>query len=279
MSPTPPTLTARIPHRKDSGSAIIIALIFATIITAGIAGLLPMLLSEWKINSRSSAQEAAFSLAESGVDEAIWAVLEFDDTDQDWLDAGWSEDPSGAYWYREWTLAEISTELGDVYTLDEGREGKYRVIVQKVDSSVINIISQGIVTGGGSVDSDLTVARYIETQFRRPNPFGYGLIARDGLNFNGRPTFDSYDSRIFPYDYLYGTNSGSNATVGSVSTSTSDLGLGNAYIYGDLATGASDDGSDPSGGATVSGGDIIWDFEMDFPEVVAPSTTGWQTSI
>ena len=45
----------------------------------GLAGLLPMLLSDWKLNAQSSLQEAAFSLAESAVEEAVWAVLEFGD--------------------------------------------------------------------------------------------------------------------------------------------------------------------------------------------------------
>jgi hypothetical protein len=265
-------------RNRKSGSALIVSIIFTTIITIGVAGLLPMLLSEWKTNSRSSSMEAAFSLAESGVDEAIWAVLEFDEEDQSWIDAGWTESDDQLYWYREWNLADFSVALGDIYTLDEGREGKYRVIVEKVDGSIINIVSQGIVEGGANVSTNFTAVRYIETQFKRPNPFDYGLIARDGLNFNGKPFFDSYDSRVFPYDYLYGANSGSNATVGSVSLDTATLDLGNSTIKGDLATGASDDGTDPSGGASITG-DIIWDFEMDFPEIVAPSTTGWLNSI
>jgi len=150
------------------------------------------------------------------------------------------------------------------------------VLVEKVDDSIINIVSQGVVNGGRNVSSNMDVSRIIETQFRRPNPAGYGLIARDSLDFNGKPTFDSYHSG-------QGANPGPgagpnvNVTVGSVSADTSTLGLGNAFIFGDLATGASNDGSDPRGGSTVSG-DIIWDFEMDFPEVVAPDTTGWKTS-
>ncbi len=261
----------------QQGSALIIAIIFTTIITLGLAGLLPMMMTEWKANARSSAQEAAFSLAESGVDEAIWAVLEFSSNDQDWIDAGWKESDDQKYWYREWTLAAISQQLGDSYDLDEGRIGSYRVIVQKVDSTIINIISQGLVKGGSNVGNNLEVARYIETQFRRPNPLAYGLIARDSLDFNGQPSFDSYDSRVFPYDYSYNVNSGENVTVGSTSEDLSTLDLGNSKIYGDLATGASDDGSDPRSGSTVTG-DMIWDFKMDFPEVTKPTGyTNWSS--
>lgn len=263
--------------QRDSraGSALVVSIVFSLIIMFGLAGLLPMLVSDWKLSAQTSTQEAAFTLAESGVDEAIWAVLEYEDVDSDWTSNGWTD--GGNYWHREWTLASLTSDLGQDFELDEGRTGVYRVLVQKVDSSVINIISQGVVSGGKHVQSGLETSRIIETQFRRPNPAGYGLIARDALDFNGKPSFDSYHSG-------YGTNPGSgsgpnaNSTVGSVSIDVSKLGLGNSTIYGDLATGASDNGSDPSGGSTVTG-EIIWDFEMDFPEVSAPDTTGWKTSI
>ncbi|PXA04505.1 hypothetical protein DDZ13_04840 [Coraliomargarita sinensis] len=233
-----------------------------------------MLLNDWKQTARTSLQEAAFALAESAVDEAIWAVLEYGDEDSDWTSAGWSEGDNGNFWYREWTLSALSQEAGVVLDLDEGRIGKYRAIVQKANSSRITIVTQGIVSGGKDVQAGTEVARYIETEFRKPNPAAYGLIARDNLNFNGRPYFDSYDSREFPYVYSFLINSGSEVTVGSTSTDKIALGLGNATIRGDLATGAIDDGSDPSGGATVTG-DTIWEFEMDFPEVEIPDTTGW----
>ncbi|MGJ8649694.1 MAG: pilus assembly PilX family protein [Opitutaceae bacterium] len=260
---------------SQRGSALIISIIFTAVITIGLAGLLPMMLTEWKSNSRNSAQEAAFSLAESGVDEAIWAILEYGSDEELWIKGEWKASDNGNYWYKEWALAEMSVELGDIYSLDEGREGLYRVIAQKINGSVINIVSQGIVIGGSNVASDFEVTRYIETQFRRPNPAGYGLIARDGLDFNGKPFFDSYDSREFPYDYSFEVNSGDEVTVGSVSEALVKLDLGNSIIYGDLATGGADDGSDPRSGSTVTG-DMIWDFDMDFPEVTKPAGyTSW----
>lgn len=272
-----PTHSSRSTQARNprAGSALIISIIFSMIIMFGLAGLLPMLVSDWKMSAQTSTQEAAFTLAESGIDEAIWAVLEYADDDDQWTDNGWGD--GGNYWHREWTLASLSSTLGNDFELDEGRTGIYRVIVQKVNASVINIVSQGLVSGGKNVRSGHDVARYIETEFRRPNPLGYGLIARDGLDFNGQPTFDSYHSS-------QGSNPGSGsgpsskATVGSVSLNLSKLDVGNSHIFGDLATGASDNGTDPSGGATVSG-DIVWDFKMDFPSVVKPDTTGWSTGI
>lgn len=267
-----------IEFRGRQGSALLTAVIFSTVILLGIAGVMPMLVNDWKHTARTSLQEAAFTLAESAVDEAIWAVLEYDDDENAWRTGGWNEGSNGNYWYREWTLSALSQSAGEILELDEGRTGLYRAIVEKVESSRIKIVTQGVVSGGRNVSSETEVARYIETEFRRPNPLGYGLIARDSLDFNGRPRFDSYDSRDFPYVYSYGVNSGSQVTVGSVSLDISNaLDLGNALIDGNLATAAPDNGIDPSGGANVTG-DIIWDFEMEFPEVEVPNTSGWNTT-
>lgn len=260
------------------GSALLTSVIFSTVILLGIAGLMPMLMSDWKQTVRTSLQEAAFTLAESAVDEAIWAILEHKDDANAWKAAGWSEDSNGKFWFREWTLSGLSKSAGASFELDDGRTGKYRALVEKTGNSRLTIVTQGSVSGGPSVTSGTEIVRYIETEFRRPNPAGYGLIARDGLDFNGKPFFDSYDSRDFPYFYAFGVNSGSDLTVGSVSPDTSALDLGNAIIHGNLATGAPDDGSDPRGGATVSG-DVVWDFEMDFPQVTVPNTSGWNTSV
>lgn len=258
-----------------SGSALIVSVIFSMIIMFGLAGLLPMLVSDWKLSAQTSTQEAAFTLAESGIDEAIWAVLEYAEEDSDWKSNGWTD--GGNYWHRELTLASLTNSEGQDFDLDEGRVGLYRIMVQKVTGSVVNIVSQGVVSGGKNVSTGLEISRIIETQFRRPNPAGYGLIARDTLDFNGRPSFDSYHSG---YGVNPGASSGPNAntTVGSVSENVGTLGLGNSFIYGDLATGASDNGSDPSGSSTVTG-EIVWDFEMDFPEVKAPDTSGWKNAI
>lgn len=260
--------------RKKQGSALITSVIFGTVILLGIAGFMPMLLTDWKQTARTSLQEAAFTLAESAVEEGIWAILEYGDDEDAWEQADWSEGDNGNYWYREWTLTELSQAAGQVFELDDGRTGTYRVLVEKSDSSRLTLVAQGIVSGGRDVSDDTEIARYIETEFRKPNPAGIGLVARDSVTFNGRPRFDSYDSREFPYSYTFGINSGSEVTVGSTSQNASTLNLGNATIDGNIATAATNDGSDPRGSATVTG-DVIWEFEMDFPEVPLPNTTGW----
>lgn len=271
----------RAPHDSKCGSALIIAVIFSAIVTLGIAGLLPMMLNDWKAGARTSAQEAAFSLAECAVDEAIWAVLEFGQEDDDWIDAGWAEDANNQnYWYKEWTLAKVTSELSEDYNLDEDRVGKYRVIVEKVTGSSVDIVSQGVVTGGTGVPDGFEVKRYIETSFDNGKVNLNGLIARDDLAFAGQPTFNSFNSTdiigslgSFFFDPAYATN---NVLVGSVSTNVGKLSMGNAWVYGDIASGSVDDGyTDPSTGIKFHSGDMIWELEMDFP--VIPKPTGHES--
>ncbi len=255
---------------------MITAMILSTVIMFGLAGLLPMVMTDLKISEKNSMQEAAFALAESGVEEAIWAALEFDDVDTDWVAAGWTESASGTFWYKEWTLSGISSEVGDDYTLDEERNGSYRVLVEKAQSSSINIVSQGKVEGGISVPNGYTVERYIETKFSRPNPFDDAHLA--ALNNADLPDFaDSYDSEKGPWNAV--TNSHENVSIGSASTNFDDVDHEGSTIKGDIVTGGSDDGSNPFKNANYTG-TTIFDFELDLPEVTVDTTTGtWKTAL
>jgi len=266
--------------RKDSGSALVIALTFSCIITFGIAGILPLVLTDWKLSSRISGQEAAFSLTESGIEEAIWAILEFGEEESAWRADGWNESGNGKYWYREWNLSDYTDQLNETYELDENRIGNFRVVVQKVgeasenDVNIVNIVSQGIVTGGKNVANDYRASRYIETQFKRLNPFEYGAIAKKRIDFNGQPEFDSYNSDSEEELNWEDFTRTENATIGSASTSGSDIDLGNARIHGDLATGSADDGSDSVRGNARIDGAIKYDQSIELPEVPQPDTSG-----
>jgi len=258
------------------GSAMITAIILSTIIMFGLAGLLPMVMTDLKISEKNSMQEAAFALAESGVEEAVWAVREFGDVDADWEAASWTASESGTFWYKEWTLSGISKAVDDDYTLDEERDGTYRVLVEKAKGSTVNIVSQGRVEGGISVPNGYAVERYIETKFSRPNPFDEAHLA--AVNDADLPDVaDSYDSEKGSWDA--GTNSNENVSIGSASTDFDDVDHEGSTIKGDIVTGGSDDGSDPYADATYTG-TTIFDFEMDLPEVAVDTNVGtWKTSL
>lgn len=257
------------------GSALATTLVFATIISVGLAALLPRVLSDWKMTAQTSAHEAAFNLAESGIEEAIWAILEFDEASE-WASAGWANSEDGDYRTREWLLTDMTAQMGGT---SSNTAPRIRVIVKKATGASIHIVSQGSVAGVGNAGgADGRVDRFVEAQLRRPNPMIHSLVARAGLKFNGRPFFDSYDSREFPYDYSFEINSGDDVTVGSLSELLMMLDLGGATVLGKVVTGAVDDGTDPTEGADVSG-DVTWEFNMELPNVIAPNTVGWNTSL
>jgi len=262
-----------LPDRRQ-GSALITSIIFGTIIFIGLAGLLPMLVTDWKHTSRTSLQEAAFTLAESAVEEAIWALSEYQDNDSDWTDAGWNESTNGNYWYREWTLTDLSQSTGVILELDEERTGIYRAVVEKATGPKISVIAQGLVSGGHNVAKDTTIKRYIETEIDNPtsnsNPFAYGLIARRYMALNGRPTFDSYNSDLGE-DPEEGMGPRTNVTVGGPSVDLSNFKITNPSIAGDVVAGSPDESAHPFDGKFYTG-KKIYDFNMDFPTVTKPDT-------
>jgi hypothetical protein len=271
------------PTGRSQGSALITAVIFGTILLVGLAGLLPMLVNDWKQTSRTSLQEAAFTLAESGVEEAIWALTEFGDEDGNWEDAGWKEAANGNFWYREWNLAELTQSTGVMLDLDEDRSGIYRAVVQKTSGPKISVIGQGVVSGGQNVAKDTTIKRYIETEIDNPsssgNPFAYGLIARRYMALNGQPTFDSYNSD-FGEDPEEEMGPRDNVTVGGPSVDLSNFKITNPVISGDVVAGTPDGSAHPFDGKFFTG-EKLYDFNMDFPEVVKPDTSSgtWNDSL
>jgi len=266
---------SHFPPDRRQGSALITSIIFSTIIIFGLAGLLPMMVNDWKQTARTSLQEAAFTLAESAVEEAIWALTEYGDDDDDWTDAGWTESSNGNFWYREWTLADLSMNTGVVLELEDNRTGVYRAIVQKANSPTLTVITQGLVSGDNFVSKDTAIKRYIETEIDNPtssaNPFAYGLIARRFLALNGQPTFDSYNSDMGE-DPEAGLGPRTNVTVGGPSVDLSNFKTTNPIIAGDVIAGAAEGSAHPFDGKFFTGSKI-YDFRMDFPAVTKPDTS------
>jgi len=266
--------------RRRRGSALITSIIFGTIILFGIAGVLPMLMNDWKQTTRTSLQEAAFALAESGIEESLWAFMEYGDDEAEWTTAGWSESSDGKYWYREWTLTSLSQSSGVILDLDDGRTGLYRAIVEKTGDTKLTIVAQGYVSG---VTNASGAKRYIETEIDNPfttsNPIAYGLIARRGMELAGQPSFDSYNSD-FGENPGSGLGSRTNVTVGGPSVTLSDFSTTNAQIYGNARAGTPDGSTHPFAGNVVTGS-RIYDFTMDFPEIDKPDTSvgTWNNSL
>lgn len=262
--------------KSEKGSALLITLIMALLIGIIIATILPMVITEYKMTFRQSMINAAFGLAEAGAEEALWALNECSD-EEDYLLLGWKPDDSGNYLTRELTTEDFP------WGLEDGFEGRIRIVMESpngVDS--VNIWIEGKVSGSAGIYGE-PIYRVIEIQAGTSSSNSrahLGLIAREGLNFNGQPTFDSYNSDVFPYFYVAGVNSGQNVTVGSPADWNNSINLGNAKVYGDVVSGNSEpwESGAVKGNHPVITGSIIGDFEYDFSPVEIPDTQGWTTN-
>jgi len=261
----------RNPKARE-GSALLSTVIISILIGFIIASTLPMVLNNYKANMRESMTTAAFNLAEAGAEQALWSIKQVS-TAQDMIDNGWNLDDSGDYLSLEINVDDLTWQL------DSGMSGRIRIVTENPEgASSVQVWVEGYVAGNSKMGDP--ISRILSIQAGTSSPH-IGLIAIDQLRFNGQPSFDSYDSDVFPFLYFSGVNSGQNVTVGSVSTAAGSVSLGNANIYGNVVTGA----IDPEGGA-ISGnanlnitGEIIGGFEMDLPEIIPPTVTeDWETS-
>ncbi len=264
-------MTVHRENRSQRGSVLIAFLIFSAILALVIGTLLPSMVTDFKMNSRSYLQIAGLAIAESGAEEGFWALNHLGDVSE-WTNDGWTEAKSGRLMIKEFTIQSGS---GDPFTLSNDRKARIRVVVEPGANSS-RIYSEGVIL---DADDNVLARDVVELVSQISSPF-MGLIAKDSINFNGQPQFDSYDSSVFPYSYSSGINSGSNVTVGSINDASGSVDIGNADVYGNVVSG--DDDPLVSGAVSVNNGnisgDVIGGFNMVFPDVPVPDTTGWATS-
>ncbi len=261
-----------INRHQRSGSAILAVVLFVLFAVTVLATLMPSMITEYKSNIRNRLLTVAVGVSEYGCRQAVWGLNNYE-TDEEWTNGGWTistEDDGDTIALKEYAIAQNGDST---YTLDDGETARVRIIMRNVSLMNVEIISESTV-----YRNDMEVKQMVTMRISKTTPF-MGLIAKDSLTFNGQPSFNSFNSNVFPYTYTYGVNTGQSVTVGSISTSSGSVDLGNGHVYGNVVSGASDpiDSGAVSGGKTITGA-IVGDFYMDFPDVETPDTSGWATS-
>jgi hypothetical protein len=247
-------------------------MIFTLVMFSLLGVLLPMVVRDYEASRRSLLRTAAQVMADSGAEEAIWSLQRHPNDNQAWLDNGWSLTDDGLYYSKVLDFGADSAPMPGVL-------GEARILVRRpVAGQPVRIVSQGRVFD--TLLAGAMIQQVADLQARISSPF-MGLIAKDALTFAGQPLFDSYNSSQFPYSYAFAVNSGQNVNVGSVSSAVGTVSLSNARILGNVLSGA----ANPLGSGAVQGGpnaiitgEVIGEFDMDFPPVTIPDTTGWPTS-
>lgn len=255
------------------GSLIIVAMILCAVIGISLTSYLNLSRTGMTISNRALYNNAAMNLAENGLEQAIYAInKKVSDASYSWSDHGWT--PVGtANARQEWSG----------YTFDQNARGAVRAYVTDYNGGAApRIVTRSRVTlGNGRM-----IEKWIEVRLRKTSKFANGLVARNGILFNGNnASVDSWNSdpdndpgtAAVAYSSTSRRDSGS---VGSISVAVNAVSINNADIWGYAATG----GPLPSVGSngrvgpfgTASGTldmtHVSTDFAASFDPMTPPTT-------
>ena len=217
--------------------------------------------SEFKMANRNGDLQSSINLAEAGIEEAMVSIR-----NDDWSTTGWTSVVTDHYYQN----------FPNVY-LGNGRVGEIKVYASILDNSAPIIFAEGrIISDYGNI------RKQIRLDLAKKGLFANGLTAKEEVVFNGNQiAIDSYDSTAGVYDV--NTNRNDNGTVGSVAVTQAAVNIGNADIWGYVATGGGAPdignqgsvlGNDSPVGVSVDWDRIALDFYADFEDIAAPSPVG-----
>lgn len=267
------------PFRSQRGSALLVTIIVASMILTMAGLMIPLSLRSFESAKQNHYQTNAFFLAESGVEEGIYALQNFI-SEEEWKTEGWSSSPDNMRWMKSFTFDSLT------FGTNGSQTGGFDVFLDKavnpttgLPNNQIEICSRGRLTAvdGSNVEGERTIMVKIERQ----SPFGQDdFSGRLYVSLSGQPTFDSWWSSEFPFIYSP-INATKEAHVGSPSKEAGSVNLSNGTVNGNVLSGASDPLGD---GAVVKKpnaditGTVVANYERNYPEIDAPSTYGYKTS-
>lgn len=253
---------------RDSrqGSALITSVIFSFLVMSLMGSYLYLSSGEYRISTRAFLSNASFNLAEGGLDLGLDAI-------QQKNASGWitGKDANGNnYWARAFKKYDLGGNI----------TGEVKVVILNPGSLNPEIYTEGLAQGHIAGDVKKQLYANLTGGFV---PFINGFNTKKGIVFKGNNvTFDSYDSRNGAYNVL--TNRNSEITIATISVEVDAIDIGNADVYGYVATGQQMPDVGPKGSITKYGSSkridrsrITTDFYMDFPNVSAPALSSPKT--
>lgn len=237
------------------GSVIVGALILAIIGAMVIGSYLSMASNEFRLAQRTMQLQSAMNIAEAGLEEGMDAV-----NLESW--SGWSSVGSNGYF----------RSVSGIFFTDT-RTAEFNIYVEDYDTVPILASEGKIVNADGS-----EIVKQIHVHLALSSVFANGLLAKRTINFSGNNvSFDSYDSTQGLWS---STNKLDVGAVSSLSVDNGDFDVGNADIWGYVATGGGDPDVGPGGSImgegsteTVDSDRISKDFYANLWDVSAPTGT------
>jgi len=274
------------PHlRADRrGSAFIAAAVSSGILAILVAGLLSYLGNEYYLNYRSHRWTQALHLAEAGVEYALGQFI--------YKGNNFQSAPAG------WTLSggQYTTTLTNLNHLGGDPIGTVEIQVTGVGTGNPHVRAIGTVA---NIPFGPTVARAVQITLTGSSTFPTALATKNSIQMNGNnisvDSFDSTDPAKSNSGLYDAAKRQPNGNVGTNSGLDNSVDVGNADIYGQVATGPGGSvaiGANGSIGPTFVEGDratteaqgeangwIRHDFQVDMPNATAPAGASSWTSV
>ena len=202
---------------NDRGFALITAIIFSTGLLTFAVAYVDLLLSERRLVQSSQNMLSSESLAEAGMEEAMW---EYNYGGADFT--GWT------------TSGTTRSKTGVSFTTTGGTTvGTYDVTVTGVGTTTPEITSVSNLSGVGGTALSSTVKSKLAQRAR----YARAITTKNSVTLSGNAYTDSYNSS--GSTAYGGSNIAQNGDVSTNSTSTPAISLtGNAAIKGDAGTGS-----------------------------------------
>ncbi len=201
---------------EEQGFILIIGVIVMTALLPLALSFLLLLSFEYRLTDKSYKASAALSLAEAGVERAIWE-LNYGDI------STWT----GSTHLRTMTISSFQAPGGKIIG-----DIEIRVEEPGAENPVVESTGRAAYTGSLTVDRVVRVALGTD----KYKPWTYGIFGDEELDFSSNVVVDSYDSRNGSYD-----NPGNVGSDGHVGTNASHYGCidlsSNAKIYGNAYSG------------------------------------------
>ena len=236
---------------REKGYILVIGVIIMAFLLLLALPFMYQLSAENRLTDKSFKSCAALSLAEAGIERAVWEMNFGDITT-------WDGDSS----LRLMTIASFQAPSGNVM-------GDIEIKVYNPEGVHPFVEAMGKVPYSGTVlMAKKTRAELAEIKY---DPWNFAVFGDEDLDFSSAATVDSYDSRDGAYG---GTNVGSEGNIGTNGTLLGCIDLcANAEVYGDAYSGP---GSDPESviitrsNALISGDKDSLTEEKDMPSVKPP---------
>lgn len=248
------------------GSVLLVVVFLAVAMSVIVGGYLSMTLREMRFSDETLMRNALLNLCEAGAEEAMWAINR-----NDWT--GWSTLSGG-------TLSRTMRGID----IGGGRTGEVTVAVLNRGSN------SPVITAEGRIPHPLRehiMNKQVEIGLTRRGLWNYAMAAKKSITLNGNNfTVDSFSSSHTmsmngdpAYDWAYRRDNGS---VGCLAVTMGSIDIGNANIFGYVATGGGAPdvgpngeirGFDTPGTVKVDTDRIAFDFWAEFKLIEAPPTT------